>query len=225
MDYIDRITVWTTMLDQGLVPVFYHPEPEVARGVAGACAKGGGRLLEFTNRGLQAIEVFTDLFRFCAKEHPQMLIGVGSVVDAPTAAQYINAGARFVVGPLLNPEVARLCNRRKIAYAPGCGSASEISQAEELGCEIVKLFPGMQVGGPGFVKAMLGPCPWTRIMPTGGVSATEESLRAWFGAGIACAGIGSELITKDLVEARNYDAIAERVRDTLALIRTIRGKC
>jgi 2-dehydro-3-deoxyphosphogluconate aldolase / (4S)-4-hydroxy-2-oxoglutarate aldolase len=224
MTYVDRITVWGTMLGQGLVPVFYHPDPEVARGVAGACADGGGRLLEFTNRGVQAIDVFADLYRFCAKRHPEMLIGAGSVVDAPTAGQFINAGARFVVGPMLNAEVARVCNRRKIAYVPGCGSASEISAAEELGCEIVKMFPGAQVGGPAFVKAMLGPCPWTRIMPTGGVSPTEESLRAWFSAGAACVGIGSELLAKHLVEASDYPAIAERVRSTLALIREIREK-
>src|SRR5271154_5317102 len=145
MRYIDRLTVWNTMVEQGLMPVFYHEDGEVARGVAEACAAGGARLLEFTNRGIQAVHVFTDLFRHCAQHHPQLLIGVGSVVDAPTAAQYINSGARFVVGPVLNADVARVCNRRKIAYLPGCGTASEISAAEELGCEIVKIFPGHQV--------------------------------------------------------------------------------
>jgi len=145
-----------------------------------------------------------------------------SVIDAPTAALYIGSGANFVVGPVLNPEVARLCNRRKIAYMPGCGSASEISQAEELGVEIVKVFPGAQVGGPGFVKAMLAPMPWTRIMPTGGVDASEESIRAWFGAGVACVGMGSKLITKDLVAASDFDAITKKVAQVLAWIRESR---
>lgn len=210
------------MIETGLVPVFYNADLEIAKSVAKACAAGGSRLLEFTNRGDFALEVFSGLEKYCRAELPQLILGVGSVVDAPTAMNYVANGANFVVGPLLNPEVARACNRRKIPYMPGCGSVTEISAAEELGCEIVKIFPGSQVGGPGFVKAVLGPCPWTRIMPTGGVSPTEESLGAWFGAGVSCAGIGSELITKDVVKARDWNALQERVRATLELIRRVR---
>jgi 2-dehydro-3-deoxyphosphogluconate aldolase/(4S)-4-hydroxy-2-oxoglutarate aldolase len=151
-------------------------------------------------------------------------MGVGSVVDAPTAGLYIANGARFVVGPVLNADVARVCNRRKIPYSPGCGSATEISQAEELGCEIVKIFPGGSVGGPEFVKAILGPCPWTRIMPTGGVDNTEESLRKWFEAGVACVGMGTNLITRELLTKQDYAGIEARVRSTIQLIRAIRGK-
>jgi len=222
MPRFDRLTVLNAMVETGLVPVFYHQDVEVAKKVARACAEGGSRILEFTNRGDLAIEVFAQLEKYCRSELKSLILGVGSVVDAPTAAQYINSGAGFVVGPLLNAEVARACNRRKVAYLPGCGSVSEISAAEELGVEIVKIFPGMQVGGPAFVKAVLGPCPWTRIMPTGGVSPTEESLRAWFGAGISCAGIGSELITKDLLKAGDFDSIRARVSETLALIQKVR---
>ncbi len=151
------------------------------------------------------------------------MLGAGSVVDAPTAALYIAGGASFVVGPTLNPEVARLCNRRKIAYSPGCATPSEIAQAEELGVEVVKIFPGESVGGPDFVKSVLGPCPWTRIMPTGGVEPAAASIDAWFKAGIAAAGMGSKLITKELVQAQDWDAIAGRVAETLALIRAARG--
>jgi 2-dehydro-3-deoxyphosphogluconate aldolase/(4S)-4-hydroxy-2-oxoglutarate aldolase len=222
MPRFDRLTVLNAMVETGLVPVFYHQDVEVAKKVARACAEGGSRILEFTNRGDLAIEVFAQLEKYCRSELKSLILGVGSVVDAPTAVQYINSGAGFVVGPLLNAEVARACNRRKVAYLPGCGSVSEISAAEELGVEIVKIFPGMQVGGPAFVKAVLGPCPWTRIMPTGGVSPTEESLRAWFGAGISCAGIGSELITKDLLKAGDFDSIRARVSETLALIQKVR---
>ena len=206
-----------------MVPVFYHSDIETARQVAKACAAGGCPLLEFTNRGDHAWEVFTELERYCAREVPEMILGVGSVVDPGTASLYINCGANFVVGPILNPEVARTCNRRKIPYSPGCGSASEISQAEELGCEIVKVFPGAEVGGPKFVKAMKCPCPWTSIMPTGGVDSTEASLRAWFDAGVACVGMGSNLITKELLAARDWAGIAAKVRATLEIIRTIRG--
>jgi 2-dehydro-3-deoxyphosphogluconate aldolase/(4S)-4-hydroxy-2-oxoglutarate aldolase len=212
------------MIETGLVPVFYDPDPEVARGVAAACMNGGCGLLEFTNRGDHAWEVFTELERYCSRELPGLILGVGSVVDAGTASLYINCGANFVVGPVLNADVARTCNRRKIPYSPGCGSASEISQAEELGSEIVKIFPGKEVGGPAFVKSVKGPCPWVSIMPTGGVDSTEASLNAWFEAGVACVGMGSNLITKELVKARDYQGITAKVLGTLDLIRKIRGQ-
>jgi len=220
----DRLTVLTAMIDQGVIPVFYHPDAEVCQKVIQACANGGAKCIEFTNRGEFAAHTFFEVTRHFAKADPSVIMGVGSVVDAPTAGVYIANGAKFVVGPLLNPDVAKLCNRRKIAYSPGCGSATEIGYAEELGCEIVKVFPGDSVGGPAFVKAMLGPCPWTRIMPTGGVDATEESLTKWFKAGVACVGIGSNLITKELLAAKDYAGVEKKVAETIATIRKIRGK-
>jgi 2-dehydro-3-deoxyphosphogluconate aldolase/(4S)-4-hydroxy-2-oxoglutarate aldolase len=218
-----RLEVLNTMIDLGLIPVFYHKDVEVAKQIVTACTAGGARVIEFTNRGDFAYHVFTELSRHFAQTDPQVILGVGSVVDAPTAAMYIASGANFVVGPILNAEVARLCNRRKIAYSPGCGSASEIAEAEELGVEIVKVFPGSSVGGPGFVKAMLGPCPWTRIMPTGGVEATKESISAWFKAGVACVGMGSNLITKEAVAAGDFQAITRNVAQALAWIKEVRG--
>jgi 2-dehydro-3-deoxyphosphogluconate aldolase / (4S)-4-hydroxy-2-oxoglutarate aldolase len=219
-----RLKVLNTMVETGVVPVFYDPRIEVAREVAGACVAGGCNLLEFTNRGDHAWEVFNELERYCAKELPQIILGVGSIVDPGTASLFINCGANFVVGPVLNPEVARTCNRRKIPYSPGCGSASEISQAEELGCEIVKVFPGKEVGGPGFVKSMKGPCPWVSIMPTGGVDPSEASLKAWFDAGVTCVGMGSNLITKELLKAGDYKGIAGTIRGTVDLIAKLRGR-
>ena len=219
-----RMDVLNAMYATGIVPVFYHPDLEVVTNVARACARGGARLLEFTNRGDFAWEVFRELERFCAKEVPEMITGVGSVVDPGTATLYINNGASFVVGPVLNAEVARACNRRKVPYSPGCGTASEISAAEELGCEIVKIFPGAEVGGPPFVKAVKGPCPWTSIMPTGGVEPTEASLSAWFKAGVACVGIGSNLITKEILAAKDWDGLAKKVAETLAIVQKVRGK-
>jgi 2-dehydro-3-deoxyphosphogluconate aldolase/(4S)-4-hydroxy-2-oxoglutarate aldolase len=221
---VDRMTVLTAMIDQGVIPVFYHPDVEVCTKVIQACADGGAKCIEFTNRGEFAAHVFFEVTRHFAKADPSVIMGVGSVVDAPTAGVFIANGAKFVVGPLTNPDVAKLCNRRKIPYSPGCGSATEIGYAEELGCEIVKVFPGGSVGGPDFVKAMLGPCPWTRIMPTGGVDATEESLTKWFKAGVVCVGIGSNLITKELLAAKDYAGVEKKVSETIALIRKIRGK-
>jgi 2-dehydro-3-deoxyphosphogluconate aldolase/(4S)-4-hydroxy-2-oxoglutarate aldolase len=220
----DRLTVLNTIVEAGLVPVFYHPDVETAIRIVAACRAGGVRAIEFTNRGDFAPHVFAAMAQHFAQADPSVILGAGSIVDAPTAALYIASGAHFIVGPTLNPEVARLCNRRKIAYSPGCGSASEISQAEELGVEIVKVFPGDAVGGPGFVKSILGPMPWTRIMPTGGVEATRESITAWFKAGVAAVGVGSHLITKADLQAGSYAAITARTAQVLAWIREARGQ-
>lgn len=220
----DRLSVLTAMMEQGVIPVFYHPDVEVCQKVIQACANGGAKCIEFTNRGDFASHVFLEVTRHFAKADDSVIMGVGSIVDAPTAGIYIANGAKFVVGPILNADVAKVCNRRCVPYSPGCGSASEISYAHELGCEIVKVFPGSSVGGPEFVKNVLGPMPWTRIMPTGGVEPTEESLRKWYGAGIVACGIGSNLITKDLLAKQDYAGIEARVRDTVKLIKTIRQK-
>jgi len=223
MARFDRLTVYRTMLDMGFVPLFYHGDLSVAQKVAGALARGGARVLEFTNRGDFAFEAFGPLVKHCAAEHPDLILGVGSVEDAPTAGLYLALGANFVVGPNFNEEVARLCNRRKVAYLPGCGTVTEIARAEEHGVEIVKVFPGESVGGPGFVKAVRGPRPWTRIMPTGGVTPDEDNLRAWFSAGVACVGMGSNLVRKAWIDAGDYAAIEKLTRVTLELIRTIRS--
>jgi 2-dehydro-3-deoxyphosphogluconate aldolase / (4S)-4-hydroxy-2-oxoglutarate aldolase len=224
MARFSRLEVLNTIVDTGLVPVFYHADKQIAQDAALACAAGGLRLFEFTNRGDFAPDVFRELSRCLREGAPEMILGVGSIVDAETAAMYVAYGANFVVGPVLNPAVAKFCNRRKIPYMPGCGSASEISSAEELGAEIVKVFPGDCVGGPGFVKSILGPCPWTRIMPTGGVEATRESLAAWFGAGVAAVGIGTHLLKKDWVADRNWPAVTARTAQVLNLIREVRSQ-
>ncbi len=221
---VDRMSVLLAMMDQGVIPVFFHPDTEVCKNVIQACANGGAKCIEFTNRGEFAPHVFLEVARHFAKADKSVIMGAGSVVDAPTAGVYIGNGAKFVVGPLTNPDVAKVCNRRKIPYSPGCGTMSEINYAEELGCEIVKIFPGSSVGGPDFVKSVLAPCPWTRIMPTGGVDVTEKSLREWFEAGVVAVGIGSKLITKQLLDAQDYAGIEKKVRETIQMIRTIRGK-
>ncbi|MCO6453253.1 MAG: bifunctional 4-hydroxy-2-oxoglutarate aldolase/2-dehydro-3-deoxy-phosphogluconate aldolase [Caldilineales bacterium] len=218
-----RLEVLNTIVDSGLVPIFYNADVEVAKKVAWAISTGGSRLLEFTNRGDFAPDVFKELSRYCQRELPDLILGVGSIMDAPTAALYAAYGANFIVGPYLNSEVARFCNRRKITYLPGCGTATEIAKSEELGVEIVKMFPGDSVGGPEFVKAILGPCPWTRILPTGGVDASRAGLSAWFKAGVAAVGIGGNLIKKEYLNTSNYDAMAATTAEILELIRDIRN--
>lgn len=217
-----RLKVLIKMEEIGVVPVFYTPDAELAKGIAGACADGGALCVEMTNRGDGAIDVFRELENFCRKNKPEVMLGVGSIVDAPTAAMYIAEGANFVVGPALDEETAVLCNKRKIPYMPGCGSATEIHRAEALGVEICKVFPGKEVGGPSFVKAVKVPCPWTSIMPTGGVDTTRESLKAWFDAGIVCAGIGSNLITKEIMKNKDFKKLTEDVKNVIKIIKEVR---
>lgn len=214
-----RIQVALKMAETGMVPVFYHQDAEVGKKVLRACYEGGVRVFEFTNRGDFAHEVFTVLNKYAAAELPEMMMGVGSVVDAGTAALYIQLGADFIVSPVLKEDMAVVCNRRKILWSPGCGSLSEISRAEELGAEVVKIFPGQQVGGPEFVKAVKGPFPWTSIMPTGGVEPKEENLSAWFKAGVTCVGMGSQLITKEVIANNDYASLEQKVREALAIIK------
>jgi 2-dehydro-3-deoxyphosphogluconate aldolase/(4S)-4-hydroxy-2-oxoglutarate aldolase len=222
MARFSRIEVALKMKETGMIPVFYHANIETAKHVLKACYDGGVRVFEFTNRGDFAHEVFGELNKWAAKEVPDMILGVGSVVDAGTAALYIQLGANFVVSPVLKEEMAIVCNRRKIAWIPGCGSLNDISRAEELGAEIVKIFPGSSVGGPKFVAAVKGPCPWTSIMPTGGVEPTEENLKAWFDAGVTCVGMGSNLFPKDALAAKDWGKITEMCRQTLDIIKKIR---
>jgi 2-dehydro-3-deoxyphosphogluconate aldolase/(4S)-4-hydroxy-2-oxoglutarate aldolase len=218
-----RLDVLNAIHETGIVPVFYSGDIEKAKGIARSCVAGGIRVLEFTNRGDHAWEVFSALHKYCAAELPQAILGAGSVLDAGTASLYMANGASFIVGPVTNPDVAKVCNRRKVAYVPGCGTASEISYAEELGADIVKIFPGTAVGGPQFVREVLAPMPWSSIMPTGGVDITEESLKPWFDAGVVAVGAGSRLISSDILAKSDWPELERRSRAVVGLIKKIRG--
>lgn len=218
-----RIEVALKMKETGIVPVFYHKDIEVCKKILKACYDGGVRVFEFTNRGDYAHEVFTELNKFAAVETPEMILGIGSVVDAGTTSLYIQCGANFVVSPILNEDMAKVCNRRKIAWSPGCGSLTEISYAEELGAEVVKIFPGSQVGGPSFVAAVKGPFSWSSIMPTGGVEPTEDNLKKWFDAGVHCVGMGSKLFVKGADGQFDYAGLTQKVKETLAIVQKLRG--
>ncbi|MBR6047174.1 MAG: bifunctional 4-hydroxy-2-oxoglutarate aldolase/2-dehydro-3-deoxy-phosphogluconate aldolase [Bacteroidaceae bacterium] len=217
MARFDKLQVLKKIGETGMVPVFYHKDAEIAKKVIKACYEGGVRAFEFTNRGDFAHEVFAECVKYAAIECPEMAMGVGSVVDASTAALYIQLGACFVVGPLFNPDIVPVCNRRLIPYCPGCGSVSEIGKAQEMGCDLVKVFPG-DVYGPSFVKSVLAPCPWSKIMVTGGVAPTEENLSAWMKAGVYCVGIGSLLFPKDRVAAQDWQYVTDKCREALGYI-------
>ena len=216
-----RHQVITEMHNSSMIPLFYDPDIEISKNIVQACYQGGARLLEFTNRGDFAHEVFRELIRFANESLPGMIIGVGSVTDAASASYYLMNGANFIVTPVFREDIAIVCNRRKVLWSPGCGSLTEIAKAEEMGAEIVKLFPG-NIYGPEFVKAIKGPQPWTSIMPTGGVTTEKENLKAWFDAGVSCVGLGSKLISKELVKNQDYEQISNTIKKTLALIQTLK---
>jgi len=222
MAQFTRIQVAQTMKQTGMVPLFYHPDAEFGKKVLKACYDGGARLLEFTARGDFAHEVFAELIKYAIKELPDMILGVGSVTDIGQASLYMSLGANFIVTPVLREDIALACNRKKIMWNPGCGSLTEIARAEELGCEVVKLFPG-NLYGPKFVKGVKGPQPWTSIMPTGGVTCEESNLRDWFEAGVTCVGMGSQLINKEILNTQNLTGLQEKVAVTLALIQRLQG--
>lgn len=207
-----------------MVPVFYHSDIDVCKEVVKACYEGGVRVFEFTNRGDFAHETFAQLVKYAAASFPDLMLGAGSIVDAPTTGLYIQNGADFIVAPVIKEDMAIVCNRRKILWSPGCGSLTEISRAEELGAEVVKIFPAQQVGGPKFVAAVKGPSPWSSIMPTGGVEPKEENLRAWFEAGVHCVGMGSQLISKDLITSKDWAQLKEKTREAMEIIQKVRKK-
>lgn len=216
-----KVEVIQTMKDTGLVPVFYHKDAEVAKKVVKACYDGGVRAFEFTNRGDFAHEVFGELVKFANKECPEMIMGIGSIVDAPTAAIYIQLGANFIVGPLFNPDVAKVANRRLVPYAPGCGSVSEVGFAQEMGCDICKVFPG-DVLGAAFVKNLKAPMPWSNLMVTGGVKPEEANLKAWFSAGVTCVGMGSNLFPAEMMKNENWEGIRQLCAEAIAIIQKVK---
>jgi 2-dehydro-3-deoxyphosphogluconate aldolase/(4S)-4-hydroxy-2-oxoglutarate aldolase len=218
-----RLDVIHTILEAGLLPLFYNGDVELASGLVSACARGGARAVEFTNRGEGAYPVFAELIRHFGAADPSIVLGAGSILDAPTAALFIAAGANFIVGPGFNPEIARLCNRRKVLYIPGCATETEIGTAEEYGAEICKVFPGETVGGPAFIKAVMAPCPWHRLLPTGGVDASESSISEWIRAGAAAVGLGSKLVSTQLIAKKDFDGLAAKTTQCIAWVKAARA--
>lgn len=216
-----KIEVFTAMKETGIVPVFYHADAEVCKNVVKACHEGGIRAFEFTNRGEFAHEVFGELSKFVAKECPGMILGIGSIVDAPTASLYLQLGANFIVGPLFNPDVAKVANRRLVAYIPGCGSVSEVGFAQELGCDVCKVFPG-DVLGTSFVKGLKAPMPWSNLMVTGGVKPEHANLKGWFEAGVTCVGMGSNLFPKNIMDAKDWKALTNLVKEVMEIATEVR---
>ena len=219
-----RSEVVNKVNETGVIPIFYNSDLEICINISKSCISGGLKILEFTNRGSHAIETFSELEKNLLSQSSDAILGAGSIIDPATAAIFINLGAKFIVGPSTNSEVAKLCNRHKIPYIPGCSTATEISNAQELGVEFVKFFPGGASGGPNFVKDILGPMPQTSIIPTGGVDITEDSLKGWFNAGVSAVGIGSKLITTEIIKEKNWSLLQKNSNNVIKLVNQIRNK-
>ena len=224
MSRFTRIQVCQAVAETGMVPVFYNSDLETSKQVLKACYLGGVRAFEFTNRGDFAHEIFAELVKWAQKECPEMILGIGSIVEPGTASLFLQLGANFVVGPMLNPEIFKVCNRRQVAYIPGCGSISEVGYAQELGAEIVKVFPAGNVGGPSFVKNLRAPMPWSSVMVTGGVEPTEENLSKWVEAGVTAVGMGSNLFPKEVIVQKEWDKITQMSKMALEFIKKARKK-
>lgn len=218
---MNRQEVLRKILEIRLMPLFYNEDAGVAIEVMKAVFEGGLGLMEFTNRGSKAMPVFEKLVRFKSDRYPDALLGIGSIVDASTASRYIQAGADFVVSPLLNREVLEACAGKGILHIPGCSTLTEIHQAERWGAELVKVFPAAQLGGPAYIKAIKGPCPWLSIVVTGGVKATAEDLKAYHDAGVEGFGLGSDLISGKLVSSGDYAGLSEKVRELVNFVRSL----
>jgi 2-dehydro-3-deoxyphosphogluconate aldolase / (4S)-4-hydroxy-2-oxoglutarate aldolase len=219
MSRFERLDIYSRIFSEAMIPLFYHADKETAKNIAKALYNGGSHILEFTNRGEKALEVFSSLVNEAPELFPDMILGVGTITDAPTAALFIANGADFIVGPNFDEQTARLCNKKRIPYIPGAATLNEIMTAEEFGSELIKIFPGSTVGGPKFIEAVLGPLPKSKLMPTGGVSVDEENIKAWFDSGVKCIGMGSQLVSKKLVAQKDYDSITRLTSEALKIIK------
>lgn len=218
MAKFDKYAVMAKIAAAPMVPVFYHPDVEVCKNIIRACYAGGVRAFEFTNRGDFAHEIFSQLSKWALHECPDLVLGIGSIIDAPTAALYLQLGANFVVGPLFNKDIALVCNRRSVPYCPGCLTPTEVGMAQEAGCDFIKIFPG-DVVGTNLIKGLLAPMPWTKLMVTGGVAPEKDNLTQWFNAGVFCVGMGSKLFPSDKIKANDWAYITNKCDECFQTIR------
>ncbi len=223
MANIDQETTLELINKTGLLPLFYHADFDIVKEVVTASYKGGARAFEFTNRGANAYEVFVQLIEYAKSNLSGMALGIGTVYDAETAQKYIDAGADFVVAPFTNPEVGKVCVSAGIPWLPGTATLTEIFNALQHGAKVVKLFPG-EVVGSAFVKAVKGPMSHVKIVVTGGVQPTKQSIDEWFGAGVYGVGMGSNLFPKEVIASKNWAWIEQKVSESIALIEAFRAK-
>jgi 2-dehydro-3-deoxyphosphogluconate aldolase / (4S)-4-hydroxy-2-oxoglutarate aldolase len=198
-----------------LVPLFTHDDPLEALDVVTAAYEGGISVFEFTNRKPNSFEVFSFLVKH-RNQFPQLALGIGTVMDPVTTEKYINAGADFIISPVLKPSMAPVCHQHNRLWIPGCATLTEIVTAKEHGAEVIKIFPG-SVLGPGFISAIMPVVPDLKLMITGGVEPTKENITGWLSVGAFCVGMGSQLFTKEILKQKDWDGLRERIRSLLQI--------
>ena len=208
------------MKGAGIVPLFTHDNPDDAQQVLEAAYKGGIRVFEFTNRRNNSFEVFVHLLSV-AKKYPDLMLGIGTIMDGPTTKKFIDAGADFIISPIMKIEMAKVCHEHKTPWIPGCATLTEIVTAKDNGADIIKLFPA-SVLGPIFVSSIMPVVPGLQLMITGGVEPTEKSLSSWFKAGAACVGMGSQLFTKEILTQRDWPLLQQKVAECLNIVKGLR---
>lgn len=217
----DDSSLGARLARQKALPLFTCGDPAIGIGVLEALHAGGMRVVEFTNRSAGALEVFRTLVSEAARRLPEMVLGAGTIIDRDQAEAFHAAGARFLVAPNLDEEVGRFCVAQRLPWCPGTGTVSEMVRAHGLGAALIKVFPADVLGGPAFIKAVRGPCPWLKLMPSGGVTLDEGNLKAWFAAGVACVGLGSHLIDADTLAQGRFAELADRTRRVAAILATV----
>lgn len=220
---LERSYVNKQIEQHAFVPLYNPHEVELCKQVLQAAYEGGVRVFELTNRGQHALSIFREIIPFAEKNFPELIIGAGTIMDEESAKAFYEAGAAFIISPVLSAEVGAYCEQNKICWIPGAATLTEIVNAHKLGADIVKIFPANFVGGPGFVEAIKAPCPWIRVMPTGGVDRSEDNLKAWFKAGVHCVGIGSQLFRKELLAKQDFKTLQQDTRQVVEVIKNIKS--
>ena len=222
MKQYSKEKVYEVLTAQGVLPMFCHEDIYVCKSLLQAVYDAGARVVEFTNRKPNSLEVFNTLKKYADKKMPGLLLGAGTVMNVKEAKAFAKLDAGFIISPVIDKGVAKFCKEEKIFWCPGAATLTEIVHAQDLGAGLVKLVPAVQLGGPEFVKAVMAPCPWIKIMPTGGVNMEAENLLAWFQSGVKCVGIGSQLFSKDIIENGKYDLVTMQLSQMLQTVKAIR---
>lgn len=207
---------------QAVLPLFFHKDEQVSIDVLRALYNAGVRAVEYTNRGAEALVNFAAMRSVCYAEMKDLYLGIGTIKNVEMANAFIDAGADFLVSPVFDAGVADVAYLNKILWVPGCMTPTEIHEAEKAGCKLVKLFPG-NVLGPGFVGAIKELFPLLQFMPTGGVELEEANLKSWFASGVVAVGMGSKLITKQILQEKNYALLSANTKEALRIVQEIKG--
>ena len=214
-------TPFIQKMDQaGIMPIFFNPEENICLKLLEAAYEGGIRVIEMVNRGKEAPSIFPAI-RKLADQMPGLSLGIGTIYHPWEAEMFSELGAEFIVAPVMNPKLGEYCKNANLPWIPGCGTVTEVFFAQEIGAELIKVYPA-NVLTPEFVKSVHAVLPNVEIIPTGGVEPNAVSIKEWFDAGVLCVGMGSQLFKKELISKVAYSAIRDTIKDALAIINSIK---